>query len=248
MRRADYLLVDVSNSFTKIAFVRDGRHVQQRHLPTGSIDGARMATLVKGWEIRLAVISSVVPSRNAAFVLPGTPIHWVSHRSPLGVSVDYPRPSTIGADRLANAAGCADRYGCPAIVVDFGTAVTFDVLSPDGAYVGGVIAPGLSSMTEYLHQRTALLPRLRLKAPARAIGRSTREAMLSGAVFGYRGLVRGICEAVAAEFPPDTKVPWIATGGDAEVIAAEGLFSTVDPQLTLHGLHCIAQRVENTPQ
>ncbi len=103
-----------------------------------------------------------------------------------------PEPESIGADRLANAAAVAELYGCPAIVIDFGTAATFDVVSEGGRYIGGVIAPGIESMTNFLYQRTALLPRLSLKEPSRAIGKSTVEAMRCGAVFGYRGLVREI--------------------------------------------------------
>src|SRR5207237_4462826 len=108
----------------------------------------------------------------------------------LGVAIDYPKPQSIGADRLANAAAVAQIYGVPAIVVDFGTAVTFDIVSERRAYVGGVIAPGLEAMSKFLYERTALLPRISLKEPRRAVGRSTTEAMLSGAVFGYSGLVQ----------------------------------------------------------
>src|SRR5206468_11238115 len=117
----------------------------------------------------------------------------------LGVGIDYPNPKTIGADRLANAAAVAALYGCPAIVVDFGTAVTFDIVSARRNYVGGVIAPGLESMTNFLYQRTALLPKLSLKEPRSTVGRSTIEAMRSGAVFGYRGLVREILTRIRAE-------------------------------------------------
>src|SRR4029434_4725924 len=109
-------------------------------------------------------------------------------------------------------------YGCPAIVVDFGTAVTFDVVSDRCSYVGGVIAPGLGSMTNFLYQRTALLPRLSLKEPKLAVGKSTIEAMRSGAVFGYRGLVREILARVRAEQFPRKKVVVVATGGYAPLI------------------------------
>ena len=139
-------------------------------------------------------------SRNAivAKVLP-SPICWVSHKILLGVGIDYPKPETIGADRLANAAAAVALYGSPAIVVDFGTAVTFDVISPAGNYAGGVIAPGLGAMTDYLHNRTALLPRVNLREPRRAIGRSTAEAMRSGAIHGYRGLIAEILRQILKE-------------------------------------------------
>src|SRR5947207_8283168 len=112
---------------------------------------------------------------------------FLNTRLDLGVGIDYPAPRSIGADRLANAAAVVQLYGYPAIVVDFGTAVTFDVVSARGDYVGGVIAPGLESMTNFLYDRTALLPKLILREPVRASGKTTRDAMVSGAVVGYRG-------------------------------------------------------------
>jgi type III pantothenate kinase len=117
----------------------------------------------------------------------------------LGIGIDYPDPDSIGADRLANAAACALLHGAPGIVVDFGTAVTFDVISKSGNYIGGVIAPGLNAMTGYLHDRTALLPNIKLREPRSAVGRSTEQAMLSGAVHGYRGLVKEILARIRAE-------------------------------------------------
>lgn len=238
MPHADFLLIDISNTFTKLAFARGDALKVMPRIPTADLVRSRVRTVLKKWSFDRVVVSSVVPDCNAELGACFTqPIHWVGHRSGLGVKIDYPRPATIGADRLANAAGCAARYGCPAIVVDFGTAVTFDVLSKDGAYVGGVIAPGLSAMTHYLYERTALLPRIQLRKPGRAVGRSTREAMLSGAIFGYRGLVREICTAVNGEISPRRHVPWIATGGDAEMIGEDTkLFDAVDPDLTLQGL------------
>ena len=108
-------------------------------------------------------------------------------------------PSQIGADRLANAAGVLTRHGAPAIIIDFGTAVTFDVISDEPAYCGGVIAPGLGAMSGYLPQKTALLPDIELEEPPSAIGKSTVHAMQAGAVFGYRGLVREIIARIRAE-------------------------------------------------
>jgi type III pantothenate kinase len=166
---------------------------------------------------------------------------WLTPRVELGVGIDYPNPKTIGADRLANAAAVAALYGCPAIVVDFGTAVTFDIVSAQRKYIGGVIAPGLESMTNFLYQRTALLPKLSLKEPRSAVGRSTIEAMRSGAVIGYRGLVREIINRIKAERFPRKKVHVIATGGYADLIAARlGEIDAVHPNLTLEGLRIVA--------
>ena len=156
------------------------------------------------------------------------------------MKIDYPKPKLIGADRLANAAAVAKLYGYPAIVVDFGTAVTFDIISASGAYIGGVIAPGLEAMTNFLYQRTALLPKLSLKEPQRAIGKSTLDAMRSGAVFGYRGLVREILARIKAEQFSRKKVAVIATGGYARLIASKlPEVALVHPHLTLEGLRIV---------
>jgi type III pantothenate kinase len=142
---------------------------------------------------------------------------------------------------LANAAAVAELYGYPAIVVDFGTAVTFDIVSERRGYVGGVIAPGLEAMTNFLYQRTALLPKVSLKEPRRAIGKSTIEAMRSGAVFGYRGLVREILARIKAEQFLRKKNVVVATGGYARLIA-RGLpeIDVVRAHLTLEGLRIVA--------
>jgi type III pantothenate kinase len=159
----------------------------------------------------------------------------------LGVEIDYPKPQSIGADRLANAAAVTALYGFPAIVVDFGTAVTFDIVSGRRAYIGGVISPGLEAMTNFLYRRTALLPKLSLKEPRRAIGKSTIQAMLSGAVFGYRGLVREILTQVRAEQFSHKKVHVVATGGYARLIARRlPEIDVVHPNLTLEGLRIVA--------
>src|SRR4029077_6861977 len=121
------------------------------------------------------VVSSVVPEKRRIVMLAAgkTRVLWLSPKLNLGVGIDYPVPNTIGADRLANAVAVASLHGCPAIVVDFGTAVTFDIISERKCYLGGVIAPGLEAMTNFLYQRTALLPKLSLKEPRSAIGKST---------------------------------------------------------------------------
>ena len=184
---------------------------------------------------------SVVPEKGALISqsLTGLPLHAVSHRSKLGVGIAYPRPRSIGADRLANAASAAAFYGTPCVVVDFGTAVTFDILSAAKKYIGGVIAPGLEAMTDYLHQRTALLPKITLLEPPGPIGKSTRHAMLAGAVYGYRGLVREILAEIRAKLGA-RKMKVVATGGYATLIAA-GVreISTVHENLTLEGLRLI---------
>ena len=195
-------------------------------------------------KVRQVVVSSVVPAKNSAIsraVGKKAKTIWLDWKLKLGLGIDYPKPQSIGADRLANAVAVAELYGFPAIVVDFGTAVTFDIVSERRTYVGGVIAPGLEAMTNFLYQRTALLPRLSLKEPRRAVGKSTIEAMRSGAVFGYRGLVREILERIRSEQFPREKVYVVATGGYARLIAGRlPEISVIRPHLTLEGLRIVA--------
>jgi type III pantothenate kinase len=191
------LVIDISNSFTKFAVAQNGRLGRLHRLPTRELTAAKFAAAIKTLRHDAAIVGSVVPRRTSAIRRAiKAPLHELTHLSPLGIGIDYPKPAAIGADRLANVVGCAALHGTPAIVVDFGTAVTFDVISRNGDYIGGVIAPGLNAMTDYLHDRTALLPRIELTEPRRAVGKSTREAMLAGAVFGYRGLIAEIVRRI----------------------------------------------------
>ena len=153
-----------------------------------------------------------------------------------GIGIDYPKPSSIGADRLANAIAAHARLGAPVVVVDFGTAVTFDVVDEAANYTGGIIAPGLSAMTDYLHEKTALLPRIRIAEPESVIGKHTRGAMLSGAVHGYRGLIAELVRQLKRELGA-ARLPVVATGGCAALMAARlPVVRHVEPLLTLEGL------------
>ena len=150
--------------------------------------------------------------------------------------MDYPYPERIGADRLADAAGGLARYGAPLIVVDFGTALNFEVVDARPAYVGGVITPGLPLMTSYLHEKTALLPKVTLGTmQTPAVGKSTEEAIALGAQVGYRGIVRELLAHLQRPFDGKAKV--VATGGYAEwVLQGSDLEIEIDPTLTLFGL------------
>ena len=200
-RKAKYLLIDVSNSFTKLALASSIRLGAAERIETERLSLATLGKFVRERGVERLVVSSVVPKKDALIrrAARKVPVTFVSAKCRLGVGVDYPEPASIGADRLANAAAVAALYGCPAVVVDFGTAVTFDVVSAERCYIGGVIAPGLEAMTSYLYKRTALLPKLTLAEPAGAVGRSTKGAMMSGAVFGYRGLVKEILARISVE-------------------------------------------------
>jgi type III pantothenate kinase len=242
-RLANYLLIDISNSFTKVAFASDSRIGRRRRIATDKFDAAFLRAFINRRKIDNVVVASVVPNKNREVraAVKTIKILWVNPRVKLGVGIDYPNSKTIGADRLANAAAVAALHGCPAIVVDFGTAVTFDIVSEDKKYIGGVIAPGLEAMTNFLYQRTALLPKISLREPRRAIGRSTIEAMRAGAILGYRGLVREIIARIKAERFAKRKVHVVATGGYASLIAAKlREIDIVHGDLTLEGLRIIA--------
>lgn len=241
-----WLLIDNSNTRTKFALGDASGLLEWRAvIATADISPATLAELAGGISYEAVLIGSVVPLKAAVleeFFGPRAPTHRLGWRSPLGIAIDYPLPEQIGADRLANAVGVYERHGAPAVVIDFGTAVTFDIVSGEPAYCGGVIAPGLGAMTGYLSSKTALLPEIVLEEPASAIGKSTVHAMQVGAVFGYRGLVRGILDRLRAELPGEPRI--IATGGDAALIS-RGLpeIEMVDPDLTLDGLRRVAGRV-----
>ena len=241
-----WLLIDNSNTRTKFALGDADRLLPWRAvLPTVEISHNSLTSLLAEIDFSAVMICSVVPTKAAILKthFDGKfPLHFLDCHSPLGMGIDYPNPAQIGADRLANSAGVLSRHGVPAIVIDFGTAVTFDVISSTPAYCGGVIAPGLGAMSGYLTRQTALLPEIELAEPASAIGKSTVHAMQAGAIFGYRGLVKEIIAKIREEVSGNPKI--IATGGDAELIA-RGVpeIEAVDPELTLDGLRQVAARV-----
>jgi len=155
-----------------------------------------------------------------------------------GVQICMDNPREVGADRIVNAVAAHQLYGGPVIVIDLGTATTFDVVSKEGDYLGGAIAPGIAIATEALFTKTAVLPRVELTHPKRAIGRSTVAAMQSGVVFGYAGLIEGIVSRIQQELGDKAKV--VATGGYAELLARETpVIEVVNADLTLVGLRLI---------
>jgi len=160
-------------------------------------------------------------------------------RTGMPIRIDNPRE--LGADRLVNAVAAYDHFGGPCIAVDFGTAVNYDVVSGDGEYLGGVIAPGIEISLEALSQRAAALPRIRLEAPESAIGRGTLSAIQSGVIYGYAGQVDGLVSRIREELGEEA--PAIATGGFAAIIAPHcEQVDEVDDLLTLRGLRLIWER------
>jgi type III pantothenate kinase len=246
------IVIDVGNTSTGIGLYDGGRISRVTHLKGGVAKqpeacAAAVRKAAHG-SVNGAVLGSVVPRVNAAWRRLvsrelGCDLLVVKAGLPMAVTVDYPRPETIGADRLADACGGVRRYGAPLIVADFGTALTFDVVTPDLRYVGGVITPGLPLMTDYLYERTALLPRVDLAGPCPALGRSTEEAMRIGAQVGYRGIVREIVSHLQAASGTPYKL--VATGGYAGwALKGSGMPFVIDPELTLFGLGCIFESNE----
>ncbi len=242
------LLFDIGNTHAHLGLANASRVVKQIDIPTaGWRDGSaavRVKKFVGRAKLEGAALCSVVPQVTPLierFVRQTwkLPTLQLTPKTLRGVGVDYPKPQTIGPDRLANAVAARRRFGAPVVVVDFGTAVTFDVVDARGNYIGGVIAPGLAAMTDYLHEKTALLPRIKIREVRSAVGKSTEQAMLVGAVHGYRGLIRGLLVELKRELKTK-RLPVVATGGYAKLIAS-GLpeISAVEPNLTLEGLRLV---------
>ena len=200
--------------------------------------------------VRGIIISSVVPPMDSTlrevceryfhlkplFVEPGVKT---------GMPVQYDNPSEVGADRIVNGVAAVEKYGGPCVVVDFGTATTFDAISKKGEYMGGVIAPGIGISAQALFEHTARLPLVDIRQPGKIIGTNTVTSIQAGLFFGYLGLVDGIIERLLEQLGPDTKV--VATGGLAKLLGEHSKYiKTVDDLLTLDGLCIIWERNATT--
>ena len=202
-------------------------------------------------QITGAIIASVVPASVFHLTmlceqhLKTKPLVVGDPAVKLGIAVKMDIPvSTVGADRLANAVGGHMTYRRPLIIVDFGTATTFDVADGEGNYLGGAISPGINLSVEILHSATAMLPRIAVERPARVIGKSTTEAMQSGIFWGYVGLVEGMVQRITQEFGADLEV--VATGGLAPLfVGVTPLIHHLDPEITMRGLVEIYRRNKN---
>jgi type III pantothenate kinase len=199
-------------------------------------------------KISAVIVASVVPPLNFTFQKMsesyfGQEAIFVDNRLDLGLPIKYNPPSDVGADRIVDALAAITRYGAPCIVVDFGTATTFDAINKQGEYIGGVITPGITISSDALFARAAKLPRVEIKKPDRVIGSSTVGSIQSGLYYGYAGLVDGILQRMIDELGKQTKV--VATGGLAPLISqASKLIETIDDTLTLEGLRLIYERIK----
>ena len=250
------LVIDAGNTNITLGVFREAELIVQWRLTTdpvrtGDEYGVQARNLfelagIDFKNIDAIIIASVVPSLNqtltrVAEVYFELPPLFVDHTTDTGLKILYEPPSDVGADRIVDAVAAVTKYGAPCIVVDFGTATTFNVINAAGEYLGGVIAPGIMISSEALFARAAKLPRVEIKRPHKVIGSSTTSAMQSGIYHGYAGLVDGVLEQLIAEM--GTKPRVIATGGLAPLIATASKFiEEVDSNLTLEGLRLIHSR------
>ncbi|MGE5174960.1 MAG: type III pantothenate kinase [Hyphomicrobiales bacterium] len=251
------LAIDVGNTEVTLGLFEGRKLVRSFRLSSETRRTADETALALAQAVPEAVKAKGVASVLASVVPPQTPLfveaaRRLTGRKPLVVTtaavpwlpIDYRDPGAVGADRIANAVAVIDRKLAPAIVVDFGTATTFDVISKDGRYLGGVITPGVLTGAEQLVRRAARLGAFELAAPPAVVGRSTEESLQSGVLYGAAGEVDAIVRRIAAErrFRPNV----IATGGLATAIAPHTKsIRKVDPDLTLRGLRVIHERIES---
>jgi len=251
-----FVVVDVGNSNIVLGIYRGRELLHHFRLSTNRQSTAdeygikihnlfQMSKIAVG-DIEGVIISSVVPP--LMHVLEELCERYM-RKKPLvvgpgiktGLNLRYENPREVGADRIVNAVAAVEQYGGPLVVVDFGTATTFDCIDAAGNYLGGAIVPGIGISTEALYQRASKLPRIELEKPKRVIGRNTVHAMQSGIIFGYAGQVDGIVNRIRREMNAEPKV--IATGGLAELIASEAeSIQEVNQLLTLEGLRIIYER------
>ena len=250
------VLVDVGNTNTVFGVYRGDRLLESFRLSTdtertGDEYGSLLLPLfsrvgIDPQDADAVVISSVVPplhltldhlsrhyfGKNPLFIEPGVRT---------GMPIRYDNPQEVGADRVVNSVAARERYGAPVIVVDFGTATTFDVVNAAGEYVGGIIAPGLGISAEALFAHASRLYRVDVRKPDELVGKNTASAMQAGIYYGYVGLVDGILERLLAELPAVKMI--VATGGQADLIASGSKhIREIDPLLTLRGLKLIYER------
>ena len=202
---------------------------------------------IKPEDIEGVGISSVVPNLTEIFVLMarkyfGAEPVIVSADLHLGIKIHYEEPHTVGADRLCNAVAGFAKYGGPLIIIDFGTATTYDVISAKGDYLGGVIAPGIETSAVDLHRRAAKLPKIELKFPKEVVGRDTASSMQAGILYGAVDAMEGMIERIKRRIGKKAKV--IVTGGYSKIMKDQSdLVDFYEPELVLHGLQLIYEKV-----
>jgi type III pantothenate kinase len=242
------LAVDVGNTQTVFGLFRDVELGDTRRIATeadrtGDELAALLSALIDVESVEGICLASSVPAlvhsyEDFASQWASAPILVVGPGTKNGLAIRYDDPREVGADRIANAVGARERYGAPCIVVDFGTSTNFDVLSRDGEFVGGVLAPGIEVSMDALFARAARLYTVDFSTPPTVIGKTTGDALQSGLVYGFTGQVDEIVTRIRGELGMDARA--VASGGLADLIAPHSrTIETVDPYLTLEGLRLI---------
>jgi type III pantothenate kinase len=247
---AGLLAIDVGNTQTVLGLfegeeLREHWRVATESERTGDELGLLLRGLVDLSGLEGIAMSSTVPPLARAYeelaAREGLELLVLGPGVSTGIAVRYEDPREVGPDRIANAVAALERYGAPCIVVDFGTSTNFDVVSPDGEYVGGVLAPGVEVSMEALSARAARLFSIDFAAPPTVIAKNTTAALQSGLVYGFAGQVDGIVEAIRGELGVEAQT--VATGGLAELIVPHAhTLETIDPFLTLEGVRLVWQR------
>ncbi len=242
-----WLLIDNSNTRTKFRLGdQEGLSGTTRVCQTEDIADEKLSEVLEGFHFTHVAIASVVPDKAALlqgyFQGKEVKLHEISYKSPLGYEFGVERSDQIGADRLVNAVALMETGRFPSVVVDFGTAVTFSVLSAEKTFLGGVIAPGMGLMAASLSRDTAQLPRISLDWSGQVLGHTTVQAIQTGVAVGQRGMVREVLNAISQEIEQRPYV--VATGGGARFVAEEmDEFDAVDEDFTLEGIRLVAARV-----
>ncbi len=252
----ELIAVDIGNSNTVVGVFAGAELVAHWRVQTNSrrtadeyalllrqlfeLSGLDIASIGSG------IVASVVPTALASMTRLferhlRVPVHVIGPGTKTGMQILYENPREVGADRIVNGVAAIDRYPEGCIVVDFGTATTWDVITPKGQYLGGVIAPGIHVSSEALYQRASKLPRVEISKPKRVVGRNTIASMQSGLYYGYAGMVDAVVERIRAEVSFEPAV--IATGGLASLICeVSTTIEAADELLTLTGLRILNER------